>query len=311
MAAIYILLDDILDPTECNWWDLTPGEFSYGNYCSCKELLSKMLNGYKWITVADRNTGIMRRYEAKESFFVSACDEKIYTSRGEPGVWRTTKTGLHYFIKEGQDPAEALKEALKQRKLYKRDFIRFPNGGEVSLFFDNDDNQEYWEGNIGEERRNAINFYTHKKRAVAINGELRKKNIEERNIDGEMSKQISLLDDAIDSHVLTRPIEVYRAMPLKYFKLDGNIYWDNAYFSTSCYKKADIIKDIVKNNEKACLMIIEIPAGKGRGAYIDNLSKFKGREYEFLIKRLARFRVSSIKYTEEGAVVRMRMICED
>ncbi|MCR4821226.1 MAG: hypothetical protein K5838_08910 [Elusimicrobiales bacterium] len=82
-------------------------------------------------------------------------------------------------------------------------------------------------------------------------------------------------------------------------------------FSTTCYKKADIINDIVKNNEKACLMIIEIPAGKGRGAYIDNLSKFKGKEYEFLIKRKARFRVSSIKYTEEGVIARMRMICED
>lgn len=311
MAAIYILLDDILDPTECNWWDLTPGEFSYGNYCSCKELLSKMLNGYKWITVADRNTGIMRRYEAKESFFVSACDEKIYTSRGEPGVWRTTKTGLHYFIKEGQDPAEALKEALKQREMYKRKFVRFPNGGEVSLFFDNDDNQEYWKGNIGEEKRNAINSYTHKKMAAAINGELRKKNKEVRNIDEGMARQISLLDEAIDCYVLTRPIEVYRAMPLKYFKLEGNIYWDSAYVSTTCYKKADIINDIVKNNEKACLMIIEIPAGKGRGAYIDNLSKFKGKEYEFLVKRLARFRVSSIKYTEEGVIARMRMICED
>ena len=82
-------------------------------------------------------------------------------------------------------------------------------------------------------------------------------------------------------------------------------------FSTSCYKKADIINDILKNNEKACILIIEIPAGKGRGAYIDNLSKFKNREYEFLLKRLARFKVSSIKYTEEGVIAGMRMICED
>lgn len=82
-------------------------------------------------------------------------------------------------------------------------------------------------------------------------------------------------------------------------------------FSTSCYKKADIINDILKNNEKACILIIEIPAGKGRGAYIDNLSKFKNREYEFLVKRKARFRVSSIKYTEEGVIAGMRMICDN
>ncbi|MCQ2438524.1 MAG: hypothetical protein MJ074_02030 [Oscillospiraceae bacterium] len=65
--------------------------------------------------------------------------------------------------------------------------------------------------------------------------------------------------------------------------------------------------------DKPTVMEIIVPAGVGRGAYINNLSGFKDREYEFLIKRNASLTITSIEEKDEYGELRyyIKMVMDD
>lgn len=117
------------------------------------------------------------------------------------------------------------------------------------------------------------------------------------------------LDDAISSYILKDNIQVYRAIHPEAFKsywgnmqsLVGTEYTDPAFMSTSPFRGSTAVN-------KKCVMEINVPAGKGRGAYVNSLSGFQDEEYEFLIARNSRFAVQSVEESESEIIIKMEML---
>ncbi len=121
--------------------------------------------------------------------------------------------------------------------------------------------------------------------------------------------QTKSLDEAIASYNLKSDIKTYRAVQPEAFQeywgniqgLVGKEYTDPAFMSTSPFKGSDAVN-------KDCIMELLIPAGQGRGAYINNLSGFQDKEYEFLLARDSKFKIYSVEETEEKLILKMEMI---
>ena len=182
----------------------------------------------------------------------------------------------------------------------------FKDGKEANEYFETSDSHKAWDKSITETEAEALYTYTDKAFAKYLNGELRKKK-KDRKLDNSAKEKQAILDKLIRQYELKETIIVYRAMPLEFFHEKKGFYWDGAYFSSSCYKDAKVLQDYMKDGKKACFFTVEVPAGKGRGMYLNKYSKEKDSEYEFLIKRNARFKIISKEDTEFGLSVRVRM----
>lgn len=103
-----------------------------------------------------------------------------------------------------------------------------------------------------------------------------------------LTQQIRAMDSAIEKSELDKPIVVHRnssanllggltdpKMIMEVF--GGKVVQDPAFLSTSAAEKGSQIDGEI-------LFQISVPAGKGRGAFIDPLSQYQG-ENEFLLKR--------------------------
>ena len=62
------------------------------------------------------------------------------------------------------------------------------------------------------------------------------------------------------------------------------------------------------SDRKDCLLEIQVPSGKGLGAYVNSLSGFKNVEYEFLLKRGTRCEILSVDTSGEKPIIKMRVI---
>ena len=67
---------------------------------------------------------------------------------------------------------------------------------------------------------------------------------------------------------------------------------------------------------KSYLLDIDIPAGTGRGAYVNKLAgQYEDKEYEFLIARGSKFEITDVVINEEPippqTIIRMRMIVDE
>lgn len=76
-------------------------------------------------------------------------------------------------------------------------------------------------------------------------------------------------------------------------ELIGKKFYESAYSSTT----------VVRNNgvatAKPTILDIEIPAGMGRGAYVNQLAgQYKDTEYEFLLKRGSTFTIEEVREEE-------------
>lgn len=115
------------------------------------------------------------------------------------------------------------------------------------------------------------------------------------------------LDSAISKFELKDSITVYRGVDnnalvgLDLNSIVGSIYEDNGYMSAS-----PIHADIVDRRD--ALFEIQVPAGKGVGAYVNSLSGFKDDEYEFLLKRGTRCEILSVDLSSEKPIIKMRVI---
>ncbi|BAB07250.1 BH3531 [Halalkalibacterium halodurans C-125] len=179
---------------------------------------------------------------------------------------------------------------------------RFESPDEVREWLGKDDLN--WIKGLSADENEAIREYTgtaYRK----INGYLRGK----RPGSERVKEQIKHIDEAIRKFELKDGIMVYRnvgrdALPSSSERLkdlEGTIYKDDGYMSTSVLREGAFSSYDV-------MFEITVPGGKGRGAYINEISLFKDEEYEFLIKRGASFRITEV--VEEGrmTVIRMEMI---
>lgn len=218
------------------------------------------------------------------------------------------------------------KESLQDKKTHgiieEREqlvYKKFETGDEVNDFFYFDGDKrgilamktsEYgqWERSLTQQQRIVIGDYCADAYAD-INSYWRKYG-DWQDIDAnKVLSQTEALDKAIESYNLKDNITVYRAVEPEAFqdywddiqRLVGSTYTDPAFMSTSPFKGSSAVN-------KDCIMELDIPAGTGRGAYINRISGFQDEEYEFLLARGSKFTVKSVEETENQLILRMEMI---
>lgn len=94
-------------------------------------------------------------------------------------------------------------------------------------------------------------------------------------------------------------IRVYRTMKKSTFNREtqNGVYRDKGFTATATIFEA--VQGGVPEAESVWLEIT-VPAGKGRGVYINSVSEFKDAEYEYLIQAGSGFRITGSYLDEEG-----------
>lgn len=166
-----------------------------------------------------------------------------------------------------------------------------------------------WRDGLTMEQERAINNYSGDDYS-GINGYLRhemtKKQVESWDALSNMplSEMIRNIDDALDEFELDAPIKVFRTCEndvLRNLNLDvGAKFRDDGFVSTSVLNKKVASGNIV--------MEINIPKGKGHGAWINPLSGAEDEEWEYLLPRGSEFKVKSTTKRGEDTVVEMDWI---
>lgn len=219
--------------------------------------------------------------------------------------------------KEPKLVASTEKSAIIQEKAKPAEYKQFDTGEQANNFFYYDGEERgllakkkskhaQWQKSLSEEEKYAIEDYTGGG-YYDINAYLRKTGDWEAINAGYVEQQIKGLDSAISRYELKDNIRVQRGVMNDVIdrlseendiqeslsELVGKKYREKAYSSTT----------VVKNNgvasAKPTILDIEIPAGVGRGAYVNQLAgQFQDTEYEFLLKRGATFTIKEVKEEE-------------
>lgn len=140
-----------------------------------------------------------------------------------------------------------------------------------------------------------------------------------QNIDADKVKyQTDLIDKVVSSFNLKDSIQTYRGIDLdtiiqmfpdagELSDLVGQSFSDKAFSSTSPVRSV-AEKFASQNGQDGVLLQLFVPSGTGRGAYINQLSGFQNDEYEFLLKRNAKFEVFEVDTSGGMPVVKGRWI---
>ena len=117
--------------------------------------------------------------------------------------------------------------------------------------------------------------------------------------DVEMFKEeISNIENAIDQFETKEDIQVFRKTMMNGFDnlKEGDTFTDDGFSSTSTNE--DFVKGFDGSDHElkdAYMMKINVPKGKGQGAFIRNVSEYPN-EYEFLLQRGSQFKVDNIDH---------------
>ena len=213
-----------------------------------------------------------------------------------------------------------VQKAMEQPKVFhEEDYRAFETGEQTNDFFYYDDEKRglmarkksahgQWTSGLSQEEARAIGQYC-ADGYYDINNYWRKYG-DWQDINAERVKhQTEMLDGVIARYDLKEPIKVYRAIQPEAFesywddiqKIVGTEYTDAGFMSTSPIKTSTAVN-------KDCIMELFIPSGKGRGAYVNNVSGFQDEEYEFLLARNSKFRVIGAEETEDKLILKMEWI---
>lgn len=236
---------------------------------------------------------------------------------------RSEATGKNYIISDmtyeewekwkTEKVANPVKSDIIKEKVKTVKYKQFDTGDAANDFFyyDGDDRgllakkrskQNQWEKSLSEDENCAIGDYTGGG-YYDINSYLRKTG-DWKNVNVErVENQIKALDSAIGRYELKDNIRVQRGvmndvvdrLAEKYDvqnsleELVGMKYVESGYSSTTVLQGNGVA------TAKPTVFDIEIPAGMGRGAYVNRLAgQFQNTEYEFLIKRGASFTIKEV-----------------
>lgn len=213
-----------------------------------------------------------------------------------------------------------VQKAMEQPKVFREeDYRSFETGEQTNDFFYYDDEKRglmarkksahgQWTSGLSQEEARAIGQYC-ADGYYDINNYWRKYG-DWQDINAERVKhQTEMLDGVIARYDLKEPIKVYRAIQPEAFEsywddiqmIVGTEYTDAGFMSTSPIKTSTAVN-------KDCIMELFIPSGKGRGAYVNNVSGFQDEEYEFLLARDSKFRVIGAEETEDKLILKMEWI---
>lgn len=157
--------------------------------------------------------------------------------------------------------------------------------------------QDFLEGfsldnwHLSKREKDAIENYT--TLSNEINPYLRGQTTKQRD---DVDEDVAALDSAISRFELPYDLRVYRASDdsLIKGKKIGDIVEDKAFVSTSPYKGP--VEDFRKKwgGGSKLTYIINVPKGKGRGAYLPYYSHQGFSEDEFLLGRNNKFKINNI-----------------
>ena len=222
-------------------------------------------------------------------------------------------------VVKGFKKAQVQKAMEQQKVFHEEDYRAFETGEQTNDFFYYDDEKRglmarkksahgQWTSGLSQEEARAIGQYC-ADGYYDINNYWRKYG-DWKEINAERVKhQTEMLDGVIARYDLKEPIKVYRAIQPEAFesywddiqKIVGTEYTDAGFMSTSPIKTSTAVN-------KDCIMELFIPSGKGRGAYVNNVSGFQDEEYEFLLARDSKFRVIGAEETEDKLILKMEWI---
>lgn len=171
---------------------------------------------------------------------------------------------------------------------------------------------ENWYSSIDREEESQLNKYTGSW-YWELNDSLRNSNFYD-NLSPitqmAVDDSVAAMDTAIAKFDLKKNLTVYRGssshLVMGYgtaeeinANLKGAIVMDKAYMSTSADKKSHFDGEIQYE--------IQVPKGKGRGAFVAPISEFKSED-EFLLKRGTKFKVLGAKNRNGQVVVKLRVV---
>lgn len=243
-----------------------------------------------------------------------------------PKSWITMKS-QPVPVEKGQSSKDAAKRFLEEkgRKLKDRDegseesytgkAKSFESTEEIEKFFGESgapllerrkNPAQQWQFSLSATQKKYIHDYTADMYGD-INNYLRGR---EYGKSYNVKEAVENLDKAIEDFPLSEDIRVFRAINPDAFKgkdlkkLIGERYTDKGYMSSSPYLySTGVNKDLVFD--------IVVPKGKGRGAWVNGLSGFKGKEYEFLLKRGGNFVITDYYEKDGKKFLKMEMIADD
>lgn len=255
-----------------------------------------------------------------------AAVDGVDTSNAQRRV-RNTETGKNELVSDmtysewaGWKEKAQVQKAMEQPKVFREeDYRAFETGEQTNDFFYYDDEKRglmarkksahgQWTSGLSQEEARAIGQYC-ADGYYDINNYWRRYG-DWKDINAERVKhQTEMLDGVIARYDLKQPIKVYRAIQPEAFesywddiqKIVGTEYTDAGFMSTSPIKTSTAVN-------KDCIMELFIPSGKGRGAYVNNVSGFQDEEYEFLLARDSKFRVIGAEETEDKLILKMEWI---
>ena len=216
------------------------------------------------------------------------------------------------IVEDIKKPKEVVKEDVK---VDNEEYLTFTDGKKLNQFFggekfkDRKNSMEgIWKKQLSEDEKDVIRWYCADGYAD-INQYLRKYGDWEYINKDLVNEAIKDMDSAISKFSLESNISVYRAIEPSAFgglnadftKLIGTTYTDKAYMSTSPLLSSTAVN-------KDLLMQIDVPKGKGIGAYINSISGFKDEEYEFLLARGTKCEIYEISELDGKPLIKMRVI---
>lgn len=278
-------------------WLRFPGD-PYGSAwnvinCHCQTHSQVVTNSPAMQALRERNR--KRRQEWLQNNAEHNKDEKNWR-RGENGV-------------ENKHPYARTK--TEQIGIEKIEPLNFSSGQQVNAYFHGNSSYVQWSNGLSDGQKDSIFGYSGRDYKY-INEYLRFGNAP--NNLSMTERDINNLDSTIGRFVLEEPIRVYRGVQSKAFdevlekykvssidELIGKQYNDKGYMSTTAYEGNPIA------TAKDVCMIIDIPKGRGVGAYINDFSMYDDAEYQFLINRDSTFVIDSVQTDENTRLTTVRM----
>lgn len=183
----------------------------------------------------------------------------------------------------------------------------FESGKSAADYFKNLKSYKKWENGLEQWESNHIKSYCstgYEQFNNFLRGKQTKRSYDNFNkfIHDGMEGSIQKIDNAISRFNLEKDIKVYRTC--KKGMADrltvGEIFHDAGYTSTAAIKEK-VARGTVR-------MEIDVPKGSGVGAWVNELSYAKDKEYEFLLARGTDFEVTEIKKVKGETWVKMKVV---
>lgn len=238
--------------------------------------------------------------------------------------WEALKTAKQVASAAKSDIIKETSKPISYKQFYTgdeaNDFFYY-DGDERGLLAKKRSKHAQWQKSLTKDENYAIGDYTGGG-YWDINTYLRKTGDWE-NINAEFVKQqIKGLDSAISRYELKDNIRVQRGVMNDVIDklVEDNDIQDSLSeligkkFRESAYSSTTVVRNNGVATAKPTVLDIEIPAGTGRGAYINQLAgQFQDAEYEFLLKRGSTFTIKEVREEEIMGEYRyyIKMVMDD